>query len=339
MSKKIISNIFNYASQEGAKDIVIEKLPKKININYLFSNGEMHSFNLPEKLEENFRENLHEILSLAPNDLAVKKYCKLKNRTGCFNFYLTVIPSSNGDRMIVNLIPKEHKTLSLKQLGLKSYDVKSLQTVIKHRSGLILLSSPECQGKSTTLYALLRELNLLNRSSYFLGDSFDYYLDGLNCLADTKSNWNKVLSIDSDVIITEIDKEEGLRNAFMAATSGRLVLATIEANSVWEVMLAILKLNLPLNLKLNSLRIITSQRIVPLKRAGIETSERKTGNRQNIGLFEILNITPKIKEFITEKKSSKNKENFWEDLGRLALKTGYEPLSFDKQRKTKNGVI
>ncbi len=339
MSKKIIANIFNYATQEGARDIVIEKLPKKISINYVFPDGETRSFGLPEKLEDDFRSNLRQILSLTPEDLLVKKHFKIKNKTGCFNFYLSVFPSQDGGKMIVNLIQKEHKALRLRQLGLKSDDIRTMQAAIKHRSGLILISSPACQGKGTTLYALLRELDISNRSSYFLGDGFEYHIDGLNCLANTKSNWNKVLSLDSDVIITEITKEENLREAFMAATSGRLVLATIEANSVWEVILAVLKLKLPLNLKLDSLRLITAQRLAPLKRTKLEMAKHKAGDRQNIGLFELLTISPKMKEFIAEKENKKNKENFWEDLSRLALKSGYEPLSSDKERKIKNGLI
>lgn len=339
MSKKIISNIFNYATQEGAKDMVIEKLPKKISINYLFPNGEERTFGLPEKLEEELRATLRQVLSLAPNDLTVKKYCKLKSKSACFNFYLTILPSHNGEKMIVNLAPKEKKSLRLKQLGMQSKDVKVLQAAIKHHSGLILISSPACQGKGTTLYSLLQELDTTSRSAYFLGDGLEYHLDNINCLTNTKNNWNRVLNLDSDVIITEITKEEDLNNTFMAATTGRLVLATINANSVWEVMLAVLKLKLPLKLKLDSLRLITNQRVVPLKRSHLKMAYQKTNERQAIGLFELLTLSPEIKKFLLEEEGNKTKENFWENLSRLALKNGYEPLSFDKQKKIKNGLI
>jgi type II secretory ATPase GspE/PulE/Tfp pilus assembly ATPase PilB-like protein len=339
MSKKIIANIFNYAAQEGAKDMIIEKLPQKISINYLFPNGETRTFGLPEKLEEELRTTLRQVLSLAPDDLTVKKYCKLKNRSGCLNFYLTILPSSNGEKMIVNLTPKENKLLRLKQLGLQSKQVKNLQAAIKHRSGLILIGSPVCQGKGTTLYSLLQELDVIGRSSYFLGDGLEYHLDNINCLTNTQNNWNIVLNLDSDVIITEITKEEDLKNTFMAATTGRLVLATINANSVWEIMLAVLKLKLPLKLKLDSLRLITNQRIIPLKRSRLKMAYRKKNERQNIGLFELLTLTPEIKKFLLEEEGNKAKENFWENLSRLALKNGYEPLSYDKQKKIKNGLI
>lgn len=339
MSKKIISNVFNYATQEGAKDMIIEKLPKKISINYLFPNGDSRTFGLPEKLEEELRATLRQVLSLAPNDLTVKKYCKLKNKSACFNFYLTILPSRGGEKMIVNLAPKENKSLRLKQLGLESKNIKDLQAAIKHRSGLILISSPVCQGKGTTLYSLLRELDTTSRSAYFIGDGLEYPLDDINCLTNTKNNWNKVLNLDSDIIITEITKEEDLHNTFMAATTGRLVLATINANSVWEVMLAVLKLKLPLKLKLDNLRLITNQRVVPLKRSRLKKAYQKINDRQNIGLFELLFMYPEIKKFLIEEEKNKTKENFWENLGRLALKNGYEPLSYDKQKKTKNGVI
>lgn len=339
MSKKIISNIFNYAVQEGVKDMVIEKLPKKISINYLFPDGEERAFTLPEKLEEELRATLRQVISLAPDDLTVKKYCKLKNKSGYFNFYLTILPSRNGEKMIVNLVPKENKSLRLKQLGLQSKDVKVLQAAIKHHSGLILIGSPAGQGKGTTLYSLLQELDTIGRSSYFLGDGLEYHLDNINCLTNTKNNWNRVLNLDSDVIITEIGKEEDLNNTFMAAATGRLILATINANSVWEIMLAVLKLKFPLKLKLDSLRLITNQRVVPLERSHLKMAYRKANERQNIGLFELLTVSPTIKKFLLKEEGNKAKENFWKNLSRLALKNGYEPLGYDKQKKIKNGLI
>lgn len=339
MSKKIIANIFNYAVQEGAKDLIIENNSKKININYLFPGGEERSFDLPKKLDKELSSTLRQVLALAPDDLAIKKYCKIKNKNGCFNFYLTIVPSVSGEKMVINMIPKENKLFHLKQLGLQGKDLKTLQAALKLHSGLILISSPLGQGRDTTLNSLLQELDTPNRSSYFFGGDLGSHFDNINCLANTKNNWHKLLSLDSDIIITEIAKEEDLKDAFMAATTGRLVISTINANSVWEVMLAVLKLKLPLKLKLESLKIITNQRIAPLKRSGAKAISKKNNGRQNIGLFEILPLTQTINKFLLKEENNKVKKNFWEKLSRLAMSDGYKPLSFDQEKKVKNGLI
>lgn len=339
MSKKIISNIFNYAVQEGAKDLIIESNPKKVNISYLFSGGEERSFDLPKKLENDLGSSLRQVLKLAPEDLVAKKYCKIRNKSGHFNFYLTIISSSTGEKMIINISPRENRLLRLKQLGMQRQEIKTMQTALRRRSGLILISSPLDQGKSTTLYAVLKELNTENRSLYFLGDDPEYHFDNINCLANTRNNWDKLLCLDSDIIVTDITKESDLKKSLTAAATGRLVISTINANSVWEVLLAILKVKLPLKLKLDCLSLITNQRVVPLKRNNLKKTYKKTSRRKNIGIFEILTLIPKIKKYILEKEDTEMKKSFWENLNHLALKNGHEPLSYDQKKKIKNGLI
>ncbi len=339
MSKKIIANLFNYAAREGAKDIIIEGVPEKIALNYHFPDGERRSFGLPKKLEKDLGVALRQILKLAPDELTTKKYCKIEDKNYQLTFYLTIMSAGAGEKIIINIVPKNTRMLNLKQLGLQSKNLKLLQKAIKRKSGLILISSPHGQGKSATLYSLLQELNTPSRSLYFLGNRLEHKIDGINSLSATKSNWAKVINLDSDVIASEIDSEEDFLNIANAAATGRLVIATINANSVWEVLLAYLKLKLPLKLKLDSLKLIINQRLAPLKRARTKITKKTKNFRSEIGLFEILEITPAISQFLLEAANDKAKEKFWEKLGRLALKEGYEPLSYDHQKKTNIGLL
>ena len=330
MSKKIITNLFNYAAQEGAHSLIIEGRPDKVALNYRFAGEEERSFGLPKKLEKDLSSALRQVLSLAPDELATKKYCKIEDKNYRLTFHLSIMPGLNGEKIIINIINKNNKLFRLKQLGLQKNDLKKIQAALKSRSGLILLSSPHGQGKSTTLYSLLQELDTDKLGLYFLGPKLEHPLAGVNNLAASPSNWAKVLTIDSDVIVSEIKNEADLTSAITAANTGRLVFGTLTASSVWEVLLAYLKLKLPLKLKLNSLKMIINQRVAALLRSH---------RRREIGLFEILSITPNIKKFLLETKPDKQKGDFWEKLGRLAMKEGYEPLSFDQQKKAKTGSI
>lgn len=339
MNKKIISNLFNYAVREGAKSLVIEKIPEKISLNYHFTNGEERSFSLPKKLEQDLTLALRQILKLAPDELMTKRYCKIEDKNCQLNFYLTITPVASGERIVINIIPKSKQTWHLKQLGLQNNNLKTLKTALRRRSGLILISSPYGQGKGTTLGSLLQELNTPSRCLYFIGANPEYKVDGINNLADTPNNWQKVLNSDSDVIALEINTEEDFKRATLAAATGRLVIATITANSVWEVMLAYLKLKLPLKLKLDTLKLILNQRVFPLKRTPKKTSRAQANKRQTIGLFEIIELTANLKKFILEAEHDKTKNKFWEKLSSLALKDGYEPLISDQRKKIKNGLI
>jgi len=330
MSKKIISHIFNYAACEGAHGLVIESAPQKVALRYHFPGGEERSFGLPKKLEKDLSLALRQLFSIAPDELATKKYCKIEDKSYRLAFYLTILPARSGEKIIINILPKNSKLLRLEQLGLQKNHLKTIKAALNKRSGLILISSPHGQGKSTTLYSLLQKINTPDRSLYFLGPKLEYPLEGINNLAATKNNWAKVLQTDSDVIITDIKTEDDLKNATAAAATGRLVLSTMTTDSAWEVLAGYLKMKMPLKLKLDSLKLIINQRIADLKR---------TNKRRAIGLFEVLELTPSFKKYLNENKLETNKEKFWEKLGRLALKDGYEPLSFDRLKKIRDGLL
>ncbi len=329
MSKKIIAKLFNYAAREGAKKLIIEGKSQELSLHYHFPDGEERCFSLPKKIEKNLSQTLREILALAPDELTAKKYCKVEDKNYQLNFYLTIAPTSDGEKIIINIVPRDEKALRLKRLGLQKNDLQSLQKALRLRSGLIILSSPATQGKSTVLYSLITELNTPERSLYFLGANTKNKINGLNVMAGSRNNWEKVLTIDSDIIFAEMADGANLDLAIRAASTGRLVVITLPANSVWEVLLSYLKLNLPLKLKLDYLKLILNSRVAPLK----------TDKRGQIGLFEVLTLSPALKKFISAAGSDSQKKLFWEKLSRLAIKEGYEPLSYDHQKKIKNGLL
>lgn len=339
MSKKIIFNLFNYALSENASGFVIESEPEKINLNYLFHSGEERSFNLPKKLEKNLTLTLKKILKLSPDELVSKKYCKLERIHSQLSFHLTIIPSKLGEKIIINITPKSQKIFNLKQLGMRSLQLKKTRKNLNCSSGLIIVSSPANQGKSSCLYSLLKEIDTEKRSAYFIGGKMEFELKNISNLTNTKDNWAKVLNTDSQIIATEINNEENLKNAIYGAASGRLVIATFEANSVWDFLNNYLKLKLPLRLKLDNLKFIINQRVTPLKRGNLEKLLNKKNKRRAIGLFEVLEITDKIKNSILETKNNKIKEKFWEKLLELATQDGYESLAHDKSEKNKNSLI
>lgn len=302
MSKKIISHLLNYASSEGAKDLVLESGASSLISHYHFPDGSKKSFILPKKLEKNLIANLREILKIAPGELTTKKYCKIFDKNHQSSFYLTIIPDKNGEKIIINLINKTVKHWRLKQLGLLSNDYKSLVAGLKERSGLIIVSSPPQQGKSATLYSLLGQLDREQKNIYVLSEYPTEKIDGLNQLLLSENNITKIIRQDPDIIaLDEITNEEMLKKSFQLATSGYLVIATMEAENISEIMSKILSLDLPLKLKLDSLKMILNQRIIDLKRP-----KKLAGRGRNkIGTFKLLTLDQTIKDWLL-KNSLKN---------------------------------
>jgi len=339
MRKKIITNLLHYALDSEADNLALENESQHISLTYSLPDGESRSFKLPKKLEKGLSENIRQILNLAPDELVNNKYCKFNNKNKQINFWLTITPTKNGERIVIKIVSKKNKLLRLNQLGFARPQLLTIKDILKKKTGLILVSSPDNQGKSTTLKALVQEIDKPSLSLYFISNKFEQDFYNVNSLADNKNNWDKVLSIDSEVIIAEIESTGGLQNAILAANSGRLVLATLKADSVWEVLDKYLKIKLPLKLKLKGLKLIINQRIHPLKRDLSKKTSLLKEHRQEIALFEFLETGPALKNFLISTSSEKNKKNFWHDLRKLAHDNNYQSLISDQQNKKKDGLI
>ncbi len=343
MSHKIISQLFRLAKQEGAHGLVIESGLDHLALDYHFPDGAKKSFALPKKLEKELLDSLRQLIKVAPGELAAKKYCKINDKTHGAAFYVTILSGTYGEKIIINLVEKKPRLWYLKQLGCSQAILKNLSTGLKMRSGLILVSGPALSGKSATLYSCLKEVNTHDKNIYLLDERPEEVISGVNILNPTSANWDKILQHDCEVIaVGDLDQDENLEYAVRAAATGRLVLGAITADNVWATFQKILALPLPLSLKLDSLKIMTSQRLAKMKR---QPRPRAKNQRQFIALFELLKLTPTLKKFILdhadalETRSSKITDRFWKQLATLAVKEGFVPLTAELKRRRQEGIL
>ncbi len=110
--------------------------------------------------------------------------------------------------------------------------------IIQSPNGIILVTGPTGSGKTTTLYAVLRELNKINRNIITVEDPVEYRLDGVNQVqVNVKAGLTfanglrSILRQDPDIImIGEIRDTETAEIAVRAAITGHLVLSTMHTN-------------------------------------------------------------------------------------------------------------
>lgn len=336
MSQKIIAKIFNYAASEGADNLVIAKRADQLVLDCYFPGRDKQSLVLPKRLEKELFSNLRKILAVAPGEFIAKKYCKLPHKSGCLNFYLTILPEANGEKIIINLISRPFTLWRLNRLGLQKPELQEIKKSLKLKAGLVIISSPEGEGKSATLNSLLLELDDPSKSVYSLQGQAAYEVPGVVSLPPSETNWNRLLSLDSEIIFTDsLDEPRSLEHAFRAAASGRLVFGTMTAADSFEALHKIMEAKLPLKLKLDNLKMIVNQRLAEMKRKPGKASRDR---RKEIGLFEILRITPAMKKLLLEKVGQKS-DSRDKELERIALEEGFRPLAHDRLKKKKEGLI
>ena len=335
MTNKTLNSLFGVAAKEGAKRIVISGSKNGPSFSYHLPSGEEAIFNLPKKLETNLASNLRQLLKIAPGELSAGKYCKLNNKNYQLNFRLSIIPDELGEKIIINVIDEKEKIMSLTKLGLQKTEFNIIKNKIKIKSGLIVISSAERQGRSTTLRSLLTELDRDNKNIYFIGSESKLKLDGINYLDNKTENWDKLLQHDSDIIIVDVKNEDCLQKSILAASTGRLVIISLETINALEALYKIINSGLPLKLILDNLKMITNQELINLKRQKTKSKIE----RQKIGLFEIIIPNNAMHSFITNNEKDLKTEDFWKQLFQLATNNGYKPLIMDKDQKKHDGLI
>lgn len=339
MSERILTKLLNYAAQEQAGRLVVSRgagETPRLNCHYHLPDGEIRTMSLPAGLAENFLASLKRIAALSPGELATKKYCRVRTKACQLNFYLTILPEGGQEKIILHIIPGSGKTWRLSQLGLRAADQKKLLAAASG-SGLIIISAPDTNGKSTTLCSLLSEINRPEKSIYLIGGTPETAPTGISCLSADGDGWAKVLKHDSDIIaIDDQEDEKSLMIAARAAATGRLVIIALTADSAEDALKKILRLPLPLKLKLGQIKMITNQRLVPLKRSAQKkmSAGRKKDKRKDIGLFEILPATAAWRKKALTAASEKDTTPLI-----ITEEDGWRPLAADRRQKIKDGLI
>ena len=333
MPNKTLEKIFSIADKEQANRVTIATQENDYSCCFELPDKEETYFKLPKKLESDLIDNLRKLLNIAPQDLTRGKYCKLRSSKYNLNFRVSIIPAKYGDKIVISLIKGRSSLLRLNQLGLQSQEKQKLEASLKRKSGLILITSPERGGRSTTLFSCLDSLNRDDKSVYFMGLYPEFDLRGILSLKNNPDNWEIALHHDSDIIALDDGTDEDLKQAFIAADTGRLVIATLPAVNALEALYKLLKLNLPWNLVLDNLKLISAQTLTELKRSA------KNKGRKQIGLFETLKPSKELINYLKDNQARINNKNFWEDVLQLAKRNDYSPLINDAKLKEKAGII
>jgi type II secretory ATPase GspE/PulE/Tfp pilus assembly ATPase PilB-like protein len=254
---------------------------------------------------------------------------------------INTIPTLHGEDCTLRILDQAHRLLSIDQIGLETYLYNQMVRLLASPSGLILVTGPTETGKSTTLYAGLSYLNNGERKINTIEDPIEYSIQGIRqSQVNTKIGLTfdellrGVLRQAPDVImIGEIRDPETAQTAVRAAASGHLVLTTLHAPVAAAAIHTMLRLDVHPHLLATSLLGVISQRLLrtlcPRCRQTFEVPSPRvfeeiqhllqpgegqslcgpggcvecfmTGYAGRTGVFEMLRVTPDIRQLIDER--------------------------------------
>jgi type IV pilus assembly protein PilB len=180
------------------------------------------------------------------------------------------LPSAFGESLTIRLLPRDDKIFSIQELGFPKQASETYNKLLKLPYGFILVTGPTGSGKSTTLYAMLKELNTPDKNIITLEDPMERRILGINQIQMNEragmtfaSGLRSILRNDPDVIMVgEIRDAETAKIAVESALTGHLVLSTLHTNDAASSVVRLIEMGVEPYLISSSLAGVLAQRLV-----------------------------------------------------------------------------
>jgi type IV pilus assembly protein PilB len=244
---KMIGVIVKNAIDGGASDIHIEHIGTEVRVRYRVD-GILHTSLRPNK---SFHGALVAKIKTLTGTMKLDE--KRKPQDGRFvavvdkgtgrerkvDFRVSTMPTFYGEKVVIRILDPERGVKTLEDVGLSPEHLALVRDVIKRPHGLILMTGPTGEGKSTTLYAMIKEIDREGLNVVSLEDPIEYNIPGMSQSQvkpeigyDFATGLRSILRQDPDVIMVgEIRDKETAKLAIQAALTGHLVFATLHTNS------------------------------------------------------------------------------------------------------------
>ncbi|MGZ5076574.1 MAG: GspE/PulE family protein, partial [Methylobacter sp.] len=183
---------------------------------------------------------------------------------------VSTIPTMYGESVVIRLLDKETTVLDFEMLGFSGKHLQQFIDVLSMPHGIILITGPTGSGKSTTMYAALKQLNTSERKIITVEDPVEYQMEGVNQIQAKPqigltfaSALRSIVRQDPDVImIGEMRDLETARIAVQSALTGHLVLSTLHTNDAAGGVTRLLDMGLEEYLLTSTVNGILAQRLV-----------------------------------------------------------------------------
>jgi len=266
---KLAGAILRSAIDRNASDVHIHPFVGGGAIRFRIDGVMRRIATLPMESLESIARYLKTHAGLEPNPLKPQDgRLRLKYGQREIDVRLSILPVYDGDRIVCRLLDQS-RNFSLQGSRFSIADQQALHRLIGQSSGIVLLTGPTGSGKTSTLYALLAELNGVDVHIMTIEDPVEYVLPGISqvqvnekqglSFADTLRS---ILRQDPDVVLVgEIRDEETAKIALQAALTGHLVLSTLHTNDALGSIPRLLDLNLDASVLADALIGVVSQRL------------------------------------------------------------------------------
>ncbi len=344
---RLVTNMLAQAIANGASDIHLEPFDDEFKMRYRID-GVLYEMKTQPK--EIAMAIVSRVKILAKLDIAERRLpqdgrisYQLSADRDPIDLRVAVLPTMYGESVVLRVLDKSAVQLELDRIGLREDELATMKLVINKPNGIILVTGPTGSGKTTTLYAALRELNQIDTKILTAEDPVEYDIHGLiQCQVNTDQELTfarllrSFLRQDPDIILVgEIRDLETAQISIQASLTGHLVFATLHTNDAPSSILRLLDLGVESFLLTATIEAIVAQRLVRrictkckeefvpseehLMELSLRTSDvqgrrlfrgrgcdgcTKSGYKGRMAIFEIMIMDDELRELVMQQAST-----------------------------------
>jgi type IV pilus assembly protein PilB len=293
---------------------------------------------------------------------------KVMNRT--IDLRVSSLPTIFGEKIVMRILDKTNLNIDLEKLGFEPKSMKDMVSAISSPYGMILVTGPTGSGKTTTLYSALSRVNTPEVNVLTAEDPVEYNIEGINQVQVNEevglsfsAALKAFLRQDPNVVMVgEIRDFDTASIAVKAALTGHLVFSTLHTNDAPSTIGRMIDMGIEPFLVSTSVNMILAQRLLrricsackrkielppelirelqltPEDTAGVDFMDGKgcvecnnTGYRGRQGVFEVLLLTPRIRDLVLERAPAMT-------IKRAAIEEGMLTLRRDALQKMRHGI-
>jgi type IV pilus assembly protein PilB len=314
-----LSKILEYAIKSRASDVHVEPLERTLKIRVRVDGVLREIMQLPKSIEPALVSRVKILANLKIDEHRVPQdgQFAVKIAGKEVDLRIAISPVVWGEQIVIRLLDKSGNSFDLQDMGYTGRGLRVVKHGIKRPNGMILTSGPTGSGKSTSLYALIKEIKDDSVNIVTLEDPVEYKMDGVNQIQVNAevgltfaNGLRSILRQDPDVVMVgEIRDAETAALAVQAALTGHLVFSTLHTNSAAGVLPRLLDMQIEPFLIASTVNTIIGQRLVRKVAPKRETYQSSPIETQNI-MATIGHLLPKTKE----------------DVARVSQDLGYKDL-------------
>ncbi|MES2876554.1 MAG: GspE/PulE family protein [Patescibacteria group bacterium] len=269
---RALSTILEYAVKAKASDIHIEPLEGALKIRCRVDGVLREIMQLPKSIEPALISRIKILSNLKIDEHRIPQDGQFTIAVADkeVDLRIAISPVVWGEQVVIRLLDKSGSSFDLEQMGYAGRGLRMIRKGVKRPNGMILTSGPTGSGKSTSLYALIKEIKDDSVNIVTLEDPVEYKMQGVNQIQvnaevglSFANGLRSILRQDPDIVMVgEIRDKETAELAVQAALTGHLVFSTLHTNSAAGVLPRLLDMGIEPFLIASTVNTIIGQRLV-----------------------------------------------------------------------------